>query len=183
MAWPKGKPRIKQEETIMTEEIKVSKRTEEVRKERRRRVDLEEEGNAPLAVNHKYLDHTNYNYRFINDTPGRMQKMYDQDWDQVEDPRVKSDVNNEGAAIRKLVGTNKDGTPLYAYLCRKPKWMYNEDRARKLQAVNETEEALKRGLTGDNQALSADNPHAYIPGGKKEVVSISKPRGAQTYEP
>ena len=166
-------------------DLKNSKRAEEVRRERRRRNDLDDESNAPLAVNHKYLDHSNYEYRFINDIPGRMQKMYDQDWDKVEDPRVKADANSEGAAIRKLVGANKDGSPLYSYLCRKPKWMHEEDRARKMKSVDETEAALKRGQTGDNQALSADNPHAYIPGGRKEVVSVSSQQGrrAQTYEP
>ena len=69
-------------------DLKNSKRAEEVRRERRRRNDLDDESNAPLAVNHKYLDHANYAYRYINDTPGRMQKMYEQDWDKVEDPRV-----------------------------------------------------------------------------------------------
>lgn len=166
-----------------TEEIKPSKRAEEVRQQRRRRADLDDESNAPLAVNHKFLDHDNYAYRFINDTPGRLQKMYDEDWDKVEDPRVMAQANSEGAAIRRLVGANKDGTPLYSYLHRKPKKMYDEDRGRKMAKVNETEEALKRGMTGNTGALSADSPGAYIPGGKKEVVSISSSKKSGQYEP
>jgi hypothetical protein len=183
MGWPKGKPRIKQDIPEMTEDNKtVSKRTEEVRTERRRRVDMDEVSSAPLAVNHAYLDHNNYEYRFANDVPGRMQKLYDEDWDKVEDPRVKPDANSEGTAIRKLVGANKDGSPLYAYLLRKPKKMYQEDRARKMAVVKDSEDALKRGQAG-NEALSATDPKAYIPDGRKEVVSIQKPKGAQTYEP
>lgn len=167
-----------------TEEPIKSKRAEEVRQTRRRRLDLDDESNAPLAVNHKYLDHNNYAYRFINDTPGRLQKMYDEDWDIVNDPRVKDDANSEGTPLRKLVGANKDGTPLYAYLHRKPKKMYNEDRGRKMTKITETEQALKRGMTGQPGALSANDHGAYIPGGKAEAVTISSAKGkAQNYEP
>ena len=165
-------------------------RIEEVRAERRRRTDTSQEYNTRLSVNEGLMDRHKYAYRFINDTGGRLHELtVNDDWDVVKDPRVKSDNDNQGAPVRKLVGSNQDGSPIYAYLCRKLKTYYVADRKSKAKRTDDLEAELKRGVVrpitvdGVKEATaSTADPTVYIPEGG---ISISHaPRAKVTqYQP
>lgn len=166
-------------------EAPVSKRAEEQRAKRRRRADTTHEGYMRLGVRDDLLDRKKFAYRWINDSAGRIEALTKRDdWDIVVDPDIKEDSKSEGAPVRELVGAKKDGTPLYAYLCKKPLDWHREDRAKKLREVNKLEADLKRGQLKDAGALSADNPSAYIPdGGISMTAEAGNRRKSASYEP
>lgn len=158
------------------------KRTEEVRAQRRRRADTTGEYGGKLHVDDALLDHNKFAYRWVNDSAGRVDHLtVKDDWDIIRDPSVKDDSNSEGAPVRQLVGSKVDGSPLYAYLCRKPIEFHNEDRAKKQARTNDLEKEIMKGVVKGQGALSTDNGTAYIPDGGKN--SISDAKGTHTYKP
>lgn len=109
-----------------------------------------------LGVNPDLLDHSQFAYRWFNDTQnGRLtMKTTHDDWDIVKDPSVKEDNTDLGSAVSIVVGANKDGSPLRAYLCRKPKTYFDEDKAEAQKRLDEQLEQLSRGRdrTGGSQS-------------------------------
>lgn len=167
-----------------------AKRVEAVREERRRRDDMNTDGfRRRLSVNHALLDHEEYRYHWINDTPGRLHALTVlDDWDIMRDPAIKDDGKHiEGAQVRNLVGTAPDNKPLYAYLARKRKKWWQADRAKAQASLDKFDEELQRGITKDPAALKATDPHAYVPEGFDKAVKVSvsgdQPRRMQSYEP
>jgi hypothetical protein len=142
-------------------------RVEEERKARRRRDDgtLDRMDrlalHIPEEVRAKYPEH---NFRWINDEGNRMYaKTQLDDWDKVDDvPSIP-------------VGTDRDGKPIKAHLCRKLKEFCDED-ARKLE--NDLREQEKGMIQGERDASSkADLPDsvAYVPG--KNSINRGLSRG------
>lgn len=153
-----------------------SAKAETKARRRRRDVDSEEDRNMKLAIPAALKD-PNYEYRWINDTAGGriMDKTQADDWDQV----TKTDLSKEGYsvnsldtgdAIKRVVGS-QDGRPLYAYLCRKPKEFYEEDKQAEQAKIDELEEQILRGQTSDPKGLGG--PHSYVPGGANKVQVTS----------
>jgi hypothetical protein len=160
----------------------TGKRTEETRAHRRRRADTTGEFGGKLHVSDELLDHSQFAYRWINDSAGRIEELtIRDDWDIIRDPKIKDDSNSEGAQVRQLVGSKKDGSPLYAYLCRKPIEFQKEDRAKKQARTDELEKQIMRGVVKGQGTLSTDNGTAYIPDGGSN--SITDAKGTQTYKP
>jgi hypothetical protein len=161
-------------------------RVEEVKAERRRRIDPGENGQGPLGLSQSKQD-PGFHYHWINDTPGRLhEKTVNDDYDKVEDPSLVlgGDTNSEGSAVRRLVGAHADGKPKYAYLCRKPIEYYKKDRLEKQATVNDLEKQIRGGKVKDG--LSTDDPHSYVPDGAASPVQIVRPeprRSTQSYEP
>jgi hypothetical protein len=139
----------------MTEEIKRGPgrppRAEVEKRERRRRTDNLGEAKRLAVVGR--LDRDNYEYRWINDLDARlMQKTRYDDWDicAQEGGALKPDAPHDGA-VRTLVGAKKDGQPMFAYLCRKPKELAEEDRRAKNRQLDAIEEQIKRGAIPDSK--------------------------------
>jgi hypothetical protein len=91
-----------------------------------------------------------FNYRFVNDTGDRIKEMEELGYELVRDQSVKvgdkrvAIPTSDGSAIRSAVGTNPDGSPLYAYVMRQRDEFYKEDQATKAAHVDETEADIKR---------------------------------------
>jgi hypothetical protein len=136
-------------------------RVEAEKKQRRRRSDTSELRNLKLHVPKDYLD-PKFSYRFVNDSPGRIQQMtqYD-DWEIVQQ-------SDENVPTRRHAGKDGSGQARTAILLRKPKEFFEEDKARKKAAIDEREEGLRRGVTGDPGGLSG--PNAYVPGGSNTIT-------------
>jgi hypothetical protein len=140
-------------------------RVEAEQKARRRRADTSELRNMKLRVPKDLLD-PKYEYRWINDkSSGRIQdKTVHDDWDIVN---TLGPDKKEVPVVRN-VGSGEHGQPMKAYLCRKPKEFYEEDRAKAEEAITKREEGLRRGTTGDPKGLGG--PHAYVPRGHTNVI-------------
>ena len=112
----------------------------------------------------------NFEYRWAADRPGRVQQLYDNDYDVVEGHDQPHGGNQENVGPFKMV------------LMRKRKDWYEEDKAEKMQAVDEVEEHLRRGQAGNIAAERAgreDQGKFYSPGAGSVQVSA----GRKSYEP
>ena len=75
---------------------------------------------------------------------------------------VKEDTTDLGNAVSYIVGTNKDGSPMRAYLCRKPKSYFDEDQAAKHAELEQQLAELRRGNDRDGQTQSDYVPTSGI---------------------
>lgn len=167
----------------MTEETKIDGRTREGRAaraeqvqagRRRRRDNLGDRMN--LALNGVKLDRENYQYRIINDDGNRLhEKTVMDDWDIVlkDETGVTWDNVTEtelSQAHSRIVGTKKDGSPMRAYLCRKPKDLFEKDRAEKMRVVDDLDAAIRGGGFDPKGEMRQDSGNFYQPGGRRNVV-------------
>ena len=118
-----------------------------------------------LGVSASAMDFGKYAYRWINDTPARLMTLTkEDDWDVVHQNGgvVKEDSPDLGSAVSQIVGSNPDGSPLRAYLCRKLKTYYDEDQKAKADALDHQLAELRRGNARDGTPLSDYVPHSGI---------------------
>jgi len=143
-------------------------RQEAVKKVRRRRDDLGIERNQRLNVPESWKD-PKFHYHWINETPGRiMNKTEQDDYDIVTEEEIRGEKlgDGEGTQVKRAVGTGADGQWQYAYLCRKPKEYYEEDK-KKEQA--EIELKMKSIQKGNPEGMDKED-HAYTPRGHQNVI-------------
>ena len=131
-------------------------RVDAIQSERRRRDTgtLDRMANLKLAIPAEFRNDTVHEYRWINDENDRVYSLtVEDDWNicQRADPEA-SDQDK----YRRQVGTKTNGEPLYAYLVRKRKDWYDEDK-RKASGANVAREdaMLKRPETDDPRAAGA----------------------------
>jgi len=80
-----------------------------------------------------------------------------------------NEQQEKGKKIKKLVGTNKDGSPMYAYLMAiKRKW-YEEDQAKKAEQNDMVDEAILGGNTPGVQSHGVKESYG---GTYKKNISI-----------
>lgn len=110
-------------------------------------------------------------YRWINDEPGRLFQLTEQDdYDFVYDERIRTeaedaDKNTDGGTrISRIVGRSKTGEPLRAFLCRKLKEYYEEDNRKRMRQWREVTDQVEQGVVPGGHGLFDQDPdHAYIP--------------------
>jgi hypothetical protein len=138
---------------MVEERARVDRLTEETA-QRRRRSDTTIDGSQRLKLAipqevEQRLKQEGREPRWINDEGNRMHNltMLD-DYDRVDgvEPRV--------------VGTSKEGTPIKAHLCSKPKAFIEEDRANTERRRRETEDALLRGKNPQDPIAADDSFYA-----------------------
>lgn len=142
------------------------KRSTELQERRRRREDLGLDRNLKLHVPESFRD-KNYEYRWVNDKPGRVQRMtVDDDWDIVGggDP-VSHLSSSEGTVIKRVVDSNVGEK---AVLLRKRKDYYEQDKKKEQEMIAAEEEGMRRGEVKGPDALTG--PSAYIPGGRNTIT-------------
>ncbi len=130
---------------------------------RRRRSEGKVHGQRLGVAMHR-LDFNSYAYRWINDEPARLDaKLRHDDWDLVpNDDATKEDSVDLGNAVSYVVGAQRDGSPKRAYLCRKLKKYYEEDRADRMKALDEQLAQIMRGNARDGSAQADYVPHSGI---------------------
>lgn len=156
-------------------ETKRGKRAVSEQSRRRRRGDNDTTLGLKLGVQFD-LD-PNYEYRWINegiDGSRLHAKTIEDDWDTLSKDGEPSD--SEGAVVRRAVGESKSG-PIYAYLCRKRKDLYDEDMAKRQKINDKLMNEVKEGPSRDGSAggLTAKD-NAYVPA---EGISV----GGASYKP
>ena len=117
-----------------------------------------------LGVAESSLDFKNFAYRWVNDTPARIYTMTkEDDWEIVmQDGTELKDDSDMNAAVSHVVGTNREGNRMNAYLCRKPIAYYNADRDERIAALARELEELKLGNDRSGKALSDYVPSTGI---------------------
>lgn len=129
------------------------RRTEEAQA-RRRRDDVTIDGTQrlKLAIPEKVAERLKAEGRvprWVNDEGNRVHNLTQlDDYDKVEgvEPRV--------------VGTSKEGKPIYAHLCSKPARFLAEDQAKLDERRRETERALLRGKNPEDPIAGNDSFYA-----------------------
>lgn len=94
----------------------------------------------------------NYVYRWVNDTPGRLEDAQRGGYAFVTEAQAgEKDVANRnqdlGSRISRIVGHDAQGKPQAAYLMRIQKSLYAADQKAKQRELDELDKAIKRGQT------------------------------------
>lgn len=131
---------------------------------RRAREDADVIGGKHLGVRRDILDGEKFAYRWFNDDDIRLQAKAEQQWDIVKNDGgvVSENTADLGDAIKRYVGQRKDGSPRYAYLCRKYRQFYDEDKARRTEELDAELAELKRGNAKDGSPQGDYVPHSGI---------------------
>jgi len=146
--------------------VKPRARVEEERARRRRRDDLGDGRLRNLAVAGD-LD-PNYEYRWINDEPGRVHQLtVRDDWDRVTEDMLgeRNDKDKQvGSGLERIV---EKASGKRAILVRKRKDYYVADKAKEQAIVDDQMSDLKKGVAPSNpkgeQVLAP--AEAYVPAG------------------
>lgn len=151
-----------------------SNRIDLTNRERRRRSGPGVIPGLKLTVNEDELDRENYSYRFINDRPGRIRQMTEQDdWELVDDPRKQMSETNahEGNRIAYHAGIGEGNAPMRTYLARKPKQWYDEDQREKQKPLDDIDHQIRRGSLTNNspEAAAIAGKHGYVPEGSISI--------------
>jgi hypothetical protein len=110
----------------------------------------------------------NYSYRWVKDTPGRIQRFFTGGWEYHVDPDavVGQRAVDSGSRLGSALTRNTDGTVLVAM--RIPKEWYDEDQKRKWDEIDALESSMKAdggNLMGMNSAERPD--HSKFSVGRK----------------
>lgn len=114
------------------------------------------------------LDLANYVYRWVNDEGANIrQATKGDDYDfvnpaEIEDFSPENESDSESAdRVRMLVGSDKGGHPVYAYLCKKPRAYFEDDLRRNMEFRQDMMEGrVYRGELNDADDLKEE---AYVP--------------------
>lgn len=139
-------------------------RADAERNERRRKPGATTISGLKLHVAPELLDPA-YEYRWVNDEPGRVAGMYDNDWDKVEDKRI---AKGEGTVPTVHV-SGASPTPVKAVLMRKRKEWYEADQKEKQKPLDEMDQSIRRGVNHEQQEPELRGGVAYTPGGSNTV--------------
>lgn len=137
-------------------------RGQQIQEQRRRRnTDSLMGKRRRLALDESALDKENFVYRFVNNEPGRIETMTQQDdWEVVQDRdnKIKGDSTGQGSEVSVHAGDGATGSPLRTVLLRKPKQFQDEDRRKMQRQIDESEAALRQGqVPGDGAKGDAFN--------------------------
>lgn len=153
-----------------------SARAEEMSQQRRRRNSSALSGKRRrMFLNTAGLD-PNFEYRWVNTEPGRIETLTTQDdWEVVEDRggEIKNDVIGDGTKVSIVAGAGATGTPVHAVLLRKLKKFQDEDRQAQQRRIDEKENDIRRGGSPAEGGASGDKFYAASDGIRIENRSRS----------
>ncbi len=138
------------------------RRTEEVQTQRRRRSGSAAESGYKLHVPDNLKD-KEFEYRWVNDRPGRVQQLTVQDdWEKV--PFVTEQNASEGTVETRVVDKQAGDR---AVLLRKPKKFYEADKLEEQKVLDARDEAMRHAPPSSSEGLNG--PESYVPGGRNIV--------------
>lgn len=141
-------------------------RQQETQERRRRREGLGADRNLKLHVPENFKDR-NFEYRWVNDRPGRVQQMTVQDdWETVstQDAMLLQEQVSEGTVVSRVADRYQGERTV---LLRKPKHYYEQDKAEEQKLLDERDKTMRNGALADPQGLTGSE--AYTPGGRNIV--------------
>ncbi len=139
-------------------------RAQAIQGERRRRKDstLDRVHDLKLALPPEFEDDKDHDYRWANDTGSRLYDLTKRDdWDLCgsENPEASDEDR-----VRRPVGTDKLGKPIYAYLVRKPKTFVEEDRMAKESRLQDMEKGMLQSAKTSPEDTRSDDVSYVVPG-------------------
>lgn len=120
-----------------------------------------------LWVDRSKLD-PDYQYRWVNVTKNRVQRLYNRDWDTVSEQDVGFSTERHADIAP---GAREDTR---AVLMRKPKQWFNDDQNAKQQRIDEQMQRAATGKEiisgkGQDEGGGLSPEHAYMPKTKNEL--------------
>lgn len=106
----------------------------------------------------------NFNYRIVNDDPGRIRMFKEAGWEIVKEKiQIGDDQAGTGKELGKIAA-KQVGSGKRAYLMRVPKEFYEEDQVAKEAKIQKTESAMKqepnkKGQYGDVKIKQKNTPN------------------------
>ena len=98
----------------------------------------------------------NYVYRWVNDTPGRLQRFKDAGYEPVvSDAEVGTKTVDRNSKLGSVITRNVGGV-LTAVLMRIPKEWYDEDQAAKQTQIDESDKMLRAEQDVDYGSLNVN---------------------------
>ncbi len=134
------------------------------------------------------LDLTNFVYYWMNDEGSNIRRMTKLDDYEFVTPEELGDAYNPDATdsesngrIRVLVGNKQDGSPLYAYYLKKPRWMWEEDY--EVGVVQAREDMMAGRVYGgeandSQESRPGGEDKFYVPAGNTIGHAAQRRRGA-----
>jgi hypothetical protein len=108
-----------------------------------------------LAVNASKLVDQGYHVHIVNDMDNRVNELLDRGYEFVLSHEIEGISTNTvsrntdiGDKVRFLVGTQKNGEPLQAYLMKIKKEWYEEDMQELQDRNDKIDESIRRGVNG-----------------------------------
>lgn len=89
------------------------------------------------------LEVPGYHLYWCNDAGGNLEQAQAGGYEFVT-PREIGETR-DGSQVKRLVGTNKDGSPLYAFLLKIKQEWHEEDQGKLAEIDDQFEKAIKRG--------------------------------------
>jgi hypothetical protein len=165
-------------------------RSEENRANRRRRVGgtLNRMQQMNLDIfDPEQLDLQNYVYRWVEDKPGRIRGATEaDDYDFVNpkeitgfsDTAAENELSVESSQrMRQIVGEGRHG-PIYAYLLRKPRWMWEDDQEAIIEARDKRlNSRIVKGEFTDEADTDRPVENAYVVKGSRVGSPGERRRG------
>jgi hypothetical protein len=103
--------------------------------------------------------------RYFNDIPGRIDRAKNAGYAHVMDA--------QGKPISTTVGVAKEGGGLTAYLMEIPSELYDADQAAKMQAIDEFDESIRRGVAS-GKAPGQDGRYVPTDAYGKPKISMTR---------
>lgn len=153
-------------------------RAEETRRERRMKPGTLERNGINLVLDESRLDRQKFEYRFVNDTPGRVQRLVARDYDIVTDAQAKPDSKGLGSVPTVHGGIEDAGKPYNMVLMAKYRDWYEGDKARQQAQLDDRDQAVRRGIDHKHDPnLPLQGSGVYTPeeGNRIERYSESGP--------
>jgi hypothetical protein len=88
-----------------------------------------------------------YHMHWVNDTPGRIHEATSNDYEFVSPKEVG--VEEKDSKIKRLVGTNEDGSAMYAYLMKIREEWYEEDQVESQKFQDSIDHQIRNGRIED----------------------------------
>lgn len=122
------------------------------RRERKNRGVVDHGFDKRLSLNESELDHKNYRYRWVKDSPGRVQRLEAREWELVS----SEDVG--GQEVLRRMGAGEDGKRLDGHLMRKYKPWFDEDVQERQNFHRQTMQEMMRGKSAEQVDAGGEAP-------------------------
>lgn len=116
---------------------------------------------AKLSLPEFAKDDTGYTYRWVNDVKNRIHALTaEDDWEMVSS-KNGAIISSRDEALKRPVGTQESGEPMFAYLLKKPTEFVQEDHQEAQGRIDDKMKQIRKGAQGADR--SELHTHGYNP--------------------